>query len=350
MSVSGAKSRLLLGLFDPTGAWTIPDAEVERLGREFPAVRVERARSKEELKAAIPEAEILFSWAPGEEIAALGRRLRWIHSPAAGVGAYLTPSVRGRGIALTNSRGVHAIPIAEHTMGMLVALARRLRAAIVEQTTTGMSRDAWYTRPTVPQELFGKTLGVFGYGAIGREVARRALAFGMRVVALKRRPEQAPFADSAALAALGLPVEEPRLDRILAPDDFDRLLGESDAIVVTAPLTEETEGIFDARAFARMRRGAWFVNVSRGKIVRERDLAAALSGGALGGAALDVFETEPLPPESELYTLENVILTPHVSGFSTGFWPRAMALFRENLRRDGAGLPLLNRVDVNRGY
>jgi phosphoglycerate dehydrogenase-like enzyme len=121
-------------------------------------------------------------------------------------------------------------------------------------------------------------------------------------------------------------------------------------VVVAAALTPETQGVFDAAAFGSMKRGAWFVNVARGKIVRERDLAEALRTGTIGAAALDVFESEPLPRESELYTLNNVILTPHISGNSTGFWPRAMALFRENLRRDAAGLPLLNRVDLARGY
>jgi phosphoglycerate dehydrogenase-like enzyme len=128
------------------------------------------------------------------------------------------------------------------------------------------------------------------------------------------------------------------------------MLPEADAVVVAAALTPETEGAFDAAAFRSMKPGAWFVNVARGKIVREKALVEALREGRVGAAALDVFETEPLPRESELYSLENVILTPHVSGNSTHFWPRAMALFRENLRRDAAGLPLLNRVDLTRGY
>ncbi|HMI30954.1 MAG TPA: hypothetical protein VK527_04380, partial [Candidatus Limnocylindrales bacterium] len=127
--------RLLLGLSDGTEAWTIPEPEVDRLRREFPDLEITRADSKEELKTAIPNAEIVFSWAPGEEIVSRAKRLRWLHAPAAGVGSFITPTVVERGILLTNSRGVHAIPIAEHTLGMLVAMARLLRAAVADQIT-----------------------------------------------------------------------------------------------------------------------------------------------------------------------------------------------------------------------
>ena len=254
------------------------------------------------------------------------------------------------GIPLTNSRGAHAVPISEHVMGMLVAMARRFRSAIVEQTTTGMKRERWWVGNEIPDELHGKTLGLFGYGAIGREVARRAAGFGMRVIALRRKASRPEPWDPELLSALALPAEEPRVDLVLGPEDLSRLLGESDVVVICAALTPETTGLFDAQVLARMKRGAWLVNVARGKIVREAALVAALETGRLGGAALDVFETEPLPRESPLYRLDRVILTPHVSGLSRGFWPRAMALFRANLRRFQGGLPLLNRVDPERGY
>ena len=349
--MSGApKRRLVLGLTSPAPAWTIPDADVEALRRDFPDVTIENARTPEAIEAAIPDAEILFSWAVGEPVMARAERLRWLHAPSAGVGAFLTPSFLRRGAALTNSRGAHAVPIAEHVLGMLTALARGLRTAIVEQTTTGMRRERWWTGDEVPEELAGKTLGLFGYGAIGREVARRAAAFGMRVLAMKRDPSHVGTWDPELLEALRLPAEEPRLDSVWGPDRFDQLLAESDVVVVSAALTPETQGIFHARALARMKRGAWLVNIARGKILVEEALVEALRSGHLGAAALDVFETEPLPRESPLYTLDRVILTPHVSGLSRGFWPRAMALFRANLARDAAGRPLLNRVDVERGY
>lgn len=342
--------RLLLGLYHTSEAWTIPDAEVARLRAEFPDVEVTRATSKEELSAGMPGAEILFSWAPGEELARTATRLRWIHAPAAGVGAYLTPSVLERGAVVTNSRGCHAVPIAEHVLGMLIVLARRLRPAIEEQTTTGLRRESWWVGGSTPVELYGRTLGLYGYGLIGREIARRATAFGMRVLAVRRDPSREDDRDPALLSALALPAREPAVDAVLGPDGFDRLLEESDAIVICSALTKETEGRFDAATLARMRPGSWLVNIARGKIVRERDLVEALRAGRPAGAALDVYEAEPLPRESPLYGLPNVLLTPHVSGLSTGFWPRAMALFRENLRRDADGRPLLNLVPPERGY
>jgi phosphoglycerate dehydrogenase-like enzyme len=323
---------------------------VEALRRSFPDVEITRATSREDFEAVIAGAEIIFSWAPGEAAMAKASQLRWLHAPAAGVGAYLTPSFRKSGAIITNSRGAHAIPISEHVLGMLIALTRRLRAAIVEQTTTRMRRENWWVGSHVPDELHGKTLGLFGYGAIGREVARRAQGFGMKIVALRRNPKAVPDWDPELLRALGLPMEEPRLDDVMGSDEFPRFLGQSDAVVVCAALTPETQGAFHAKAFARMKHGALFLNVGRGKIVREEDLVEAVRSGHLGGAALDVFESEPLPEASPLYTLENVILTPHVSGLSHGFWPRAMALFRANLVRYAGGLPLLNRVDPERGY
>jgi phosphoglycerate dehydrogenase-like enzyme len=323
---------------------------MEALRRGFPDVEIEKADSSDEIERRVGEAEILFSWAPADSVTARAERLRWIHSPAAGIGSYLTPSFLARRIPLTNSRGVHAIPIAEHVMGFLCGLARGLRPAVVEQTTTGMVRESWWDPDRVPEELFGKTLGLYGYGAIGREVARRAGAFGMRVVALRRRAERPPEWDPALLEAIGLPREEPRVDAVVGPGELDRMLAEVDALVVTAALTSETEGVLDARALARMKRGAWLVNVARGKILREADLVEALRSGHLGGAALDVFESEPLPRASPLYTLDHVLLTPHVSGLSRGFWPREMRLFRANLARFREGRPLLNLVDPSRGY
>lgn len=341
---------LLLGLFHETEAWRIPDEEVERLHAEFPDLVIARAASKADLVARAPEAEILFSWAPGDDLVRAAPALRWIHAPAAGVGAFLTPSVLQRGLRLTNSRGVHAIPIAEHTMGMLVALARDFRRAIEDQNAGKLDRARWWDGAGRPVDLRGRTLGLFGYGAIGREIARRAQAFGMRVIAVRRHPEAASRWDPALLTALDLPAEEPVLDRVFPPGELPTMLGQADAVVVAAALTPETEGVFDAGAFRAMKPGAWFLNIARGKIVRERDLIQALRARQVGAAALDVFETEPLSPESELYTLENVILTPHVSGNSNHFWDRAMALFRENLRRDLARAPLLNQVDLTRGY
>lgn len=342
--------RLLIGLFTEAYAWRIPEAAVAGLRARFPDVEVTNATAREEFDRALPGAEILFAWRHGADMLDRAERLRWFHAPSAGVAAFLTPGVLARRLVVTNARGVHATPMAEHVLGFLIMLARGFRPAIEEQAAGAMRDERWESEGGVPRELDGLTLGLFGYGAIGREIARRAASFGMRTIALKRHPERAETWDPEYLRVVGLPAEEPRLEDVLGPGDLDRFLAESDAIVVAAPLTPETTGVFDARAFARMKRGAWFVNVGRGRIHREDDLVAALRTRHLGGAALDVFEREPLPPESELYRLDNVILTPHVSGVATGYWGRAMGLFEANLARDGAGRPLLNRVDLERGY
>jgi len=341
---------LLLALQSTSAAWTIPDAAVQALSRDFPAVRVIDARDPARVKEAVLDAEIVFSWSLGEEVFSRARNLRWLHAPAAGVGSFLTPSVLGRRPLVTNSRGVHAVPIAEHVMGMLIDLARGFSRAAREQAAGAMMRERWWEEEHVPRELFGRTLGLYGYGLIARETARRAAAFGMRVIALKRDPGRPASWEPGLLETIGLPAEEPALAALHGPGDFDRFLDESDAVAITAALTPETEGKFDARAFARMRPGSWLVNIARGKIVREDELIEALRRGRPAAAALDVFQREPLPPESGLYRLDNVILTPHVSGLSTGFWPRAMSLFRANLSRYLEGQPLWNRVDLERGY
>ncbi len=343
--------RVLLGLENDNEAWRLPEDVAGALERDFPGLSVERARGDEDLAGRIAEADIFFGWPPGDAVIARGKRLRWIQAPSAGVLPYLTPAFRAAGAVLVNCRGVHAIPISEHVTGVLIALARGLRESLEEQRSEGgMVRTRYWNGAGIPNELHGRTLGVYGYGLIGREVARRAAALGMRITALKRRPETPRRWDDALLDTIGLPREEPPVARVYGPDDFDQFLGECDAVVVAAAQTAETEGKFDARAFARMKPGAWFLNIARGKLVDEAALAGAVRSGRLGGAGLDVFAGGSLPRESELYTLDRVILTPHISGVSRGFWPRALALFRENLRRDASGEPLLNRVDPALGY
>ena len=343
--------RLLLWLEDEAPAWRIPDDEVEALRRDFPDLTVDHARTDDDLAAGIEEAEIAFAWRPTDDVWARAKRLRWLHVPAAGAGAYLTPGFRATGASLTSSRGAHAIQIAEHSIGAMLAMTRDFARALADQKSErGMVRPAWWTETGMPHDLHGKTLGIFGYGLIGREVARRAAAFGMRVLALKRRPDTPRTWDDPLLRALRLPLDEPPVDAFLGADEFGRLLAESDVFLLSAALTPETEGRFDAAAFAAMRPGAYLVNIARGKLIDESALAAAIRSGRLAGAALDVSAVEPLPRDSELYTLERVLLTPHISGVSRAFWPRALSLFRENLRRDARGDVLLNVVDAARGY
>ncbi len=219
-------------------------------------------------------------------------------------------------------------------MACLLALARRL-----PQTLRDQQERMW--RPNVlvgeasPWLLAGRTMGIVGVGTLGEAIAVRAKAFDMRVIGLRRNP------------ARGLPKG---FDDVVGPDDRERLLAESDVIVIAAPLTPETDRLIDAAAIATMKPGAIVINVARGQLIDEAALADALEAGRLGGAVLDVFPTEPLPSHSPLWALPNVIVTPHNSGFRTGHFDAVIDLFAENLKRFERGVELLNVVDLERGY
>jgi phosphoglycerate dehydrogenase-like enzyme len=260
-------------------------------------------------------------------------RLRWVHTGAAGVASLLHPELVEGDVVLTNSAGVHAEPMAETVLAMILHFARGLDRAVRAQSRAEWDTAVFEARDSGVREIGGATVGIIGYGGIGRAVARRARALDMRVLAVRRSPE--PDAHAEVLAG---------------PDALDMLLDSSDFVVLCVPSTPQTRGLIGARELARMRRQAVLVNVARGDVVDESALAAALAAGALRGAALDVFATEPLPPDSPLWKLPNVLITPHVSATTPRFWEREAALMLENLHRYLAGEPLLNRVDAAAGY
>jgi phosphoglycerate dehydrogenase-like enzyme len=260
-------------------------------------------------------------------------RLRWIQSPAAGLGMLLSDRLRSSDILLTNSRGINAQPVAEQALALSLALARRLHTAITRQASSTWAQNE-LTEPA-PRVLRGLTLGVVGLGAIGTEVARLAGALGMRVIAMRRRVD--------------LPAPA-WVDEVVAPHALRRLLGESDVVVLAAPETHETARLIGAPELESMKPGALLVNVGRGALVDEAALVDALRSGRIGGAGLDVFDEEPLPAASPLWSLPNVIVTPHVAGIRGDYWTVAVDMFVENLRRFEAGEPLLNLVDKEAGY
>lgn len=241
--------------------------------------------------------------------------LTWLHTMSAGTDHPVFSTLRNRGVTVTNSAGAAAPSIAQTVILYLLALSRHLPDSLRDQT-----ERRWERRTS--RDLHGMRLGIVGLGSIGAETARLAAAFGMEVIGLRRSPR----GDE--------PCETWPTDRL------DDLLGWAEAVAVTAPLTDDTRGMFDADAFAAMRPGAWFVNVGRGEIADETALVAALERGDLGGAGLDVFATEPLPDDHPLWTAPNVIITPHSSGETDRTDRRAVEMFVDNFRRHAAGEPL----------
>ena len=278
-----------------------------------------------------------------DRILARAPELRWVHSATAGVERVLTPASRARGLVITNARGVFSRPIAEYVMMMILAVSRRLPQLLELQ-----AERTW--QPLEARELRDVTVGIVGLGSMGRAVGALATAFGCRVMATRRRPEAGAEAHETEGASDEPYLGSVMLDRVLPPERLPELLGESDFIVLAAPLTADTHGLIDAAAIAHLKPGAWLINVARGELIEERALARALREGRLGGAVLDTFVEEPLPPSSALYDLPNVILTPHTSWSSTRVLDRSVGLFADNLRRFAGGNPLINVVDPSAGY
>ena len=257
--------------------------------------------------------------------------LRWIQTSSAGVDGICTPALRARPeIALTAARGIHGDQMAEHTLALLLALTRSLPTFLRQQ-----ARREW-KRHTLP-EMRGKRLVVVGYGTIGKSIARLALAVGLAVTGVRRRGDSGGPSDVEGV-------------HVVPGDALDEAIAGADYVVVTLPLTEDTRGMFDAVRFARMKPGAFFVNVGRGPVVDEPALVRAVTEGPLGGAALDVFAEEPLPAASPLWELPNVIVTPHVAAASPRYFEQVMHVFADNLERFLAGEPLRHAVDASLGY
>ncbi len=322
---------VLVAIYSEAQSFTMPASHVDTLRRMFPDVLFSYVDSEPAMTAAIADCEVAFTSRLTAGAFAEARALRWVHSPAAGVGAMLFPEMRASDVLVSNSRGMNARAVAEHALALLFALARRLPDAIGAQRRGQWIQDDLSGLPT----LQGRTMGIVGLGAIGARLAHMAAGLGMRVIATRRDVKAE---------------RDPHVADVMAPQDLPRLLAEADVVVLAAPLTEDTRELIGAAELARMKPTAWLINVARGKLVRESDLAAALEAGALAGAGLDVFAHEPLAASSPLWGLPNVIITPHVAGFREDYWEAAIELFGENLRRYRAGWPLLNLVDKAAGY
>jgi phosphoglycerate dehydrogenase-like enzyme len=311
-----------------------PPAAAQQLQVEFPTTKVVLTRTPQQRREELADADVLFAVRFSPEDFKAAKRLRWLHLSSAGATHVLFPEMIESDVIVTNSRGLYGIPIAEHVLGMMIMLARKLHEAYRFQLEGKWPRKEMFDRYPSFSELYEQTVGVIGLGDIGLAVAERAKALGMRVVATKRHVGTVP----------------PCVDELLGPEGLPRLLAAADFVVIAAPLTPETKGLIGERELRLMKPTAYIFNVGRGAILQEAVLIRALREGWIAGAGLDVTEVEPLPLESELLRLPNVLLTPHYSGLRSNYWEHAVALFKPNLAKFLRGEPLDKVVDKRSGY
>ena len=290
----------------------------------------------DEVMKAVAEAEVYLGFGIPVALFKAARRLKWVHSAAAGVGSALYPEMVASPVLLTNSAGVHAVPIAEYVVAGVLHLLRGLDIAIAQQRDAEWNKLPFVNDASPLREVADCRVLVVGAGGLGSETAKRLTALGARCVGIRRRPE------------MGVP---PGFERAVGLDALDAELPECNVLVITAPLTETTKGLLTSERLDRLPSDAIVVNVARGALIDEKALIQRLRERRIRGAVLDVFENEPLAPDSPLWTFRSVVVTPHVSPVSPGrFWPRQLDLFVENWRRYIKGEPLRNLVDKHAGY
>jgi phosphoglycerate dehydrogenase-like enzyme len=326
--------QIVVGIVSPNAAWVLPRAFVDELRRDFPQHTFLDVWDRDGLREALPQGDAAFAAFVDRDIVHSLTRLKWVQAPAVGVGHLLSEELIASPIVLTSARGVRARAIAEHVMGMAIALARQLPWVMAKQRAHEWALDEIEASGSI-RTLYNRRIGIIGLGSIGLEVARAASAFGMRVVAIRKRIDEA---------------RPPFVDEVLPPERLTELLAASDVLVLSAPLTPQTRQLINRERLAVTKPGAFLINVGRGKLIDDEAVAEAVRSGQLGGAALDVFTREPLDPASPLWDLPNVIVTPHMSGAMEDYWTPLVALFAENLRRFERGEPLLNVVDKKAGY
>ena len=331
---SPGETKLLICVRHAFALWNPPPEMPARIRARWPEMRVVHLPHYDHLLDEVPDMDIFVGFSLRPEQFLLARKLKWLHSTAAGVGQLMYPELRKSGIEVTNASGVHRIPMAEHILGILIALARRFPDCFRYQQQSLWAQQKLWNAPIRPRELRGQILLFIGFGAIGREVAKIIRPLGTRVWAVTRSGR----------------AEEGLAEQVFPAFKLDEVLPQADFVVLAAPETPETRKMIGPREFGLMKPSAYFMNVSRGALVDESALISALEQRKIAGAALDVASQEPLPPENPLWKLDNAFITPHMSAVSEHLWERQTDLLMENLERWFAGDELLNRVDLNRGY
>ena len=314
--------------------WALSDDERARLEQRFPSVHIISIEEPSELRAALADAEVFAGFHFPREHFTAAPRLRWMHSASAGVEANLFPELVASPVVLTNSTGLHAVSIPEHVLGQMLVLARNFHEALRLQQRAEWNRFGVIGYSGGVRELHGSNLAILGAGAIGRSLAQLAAALGMHVRVMRRDATR--------------PV--PGAEAVVAPTALPELLAWAGWVVCALPMTAETRGLIDAAALRSMRSSAYVINVGRGESVDEAALLQALRSGAIAGAALDVFDEEPLPSVHPFWALPNLVLTPHISGYTPDYFRKMLAIFEDNLERFLNGRPLRNVVDKQLGY
>lgn len=329
-----AETKLLICIWHRFTLWRAPADMAAHVRRRYPEMKVVHVPTFEGMDAELPDTNILVGWSLKPEQFRAARKLQWIHATAAGVNQLMYPELRSSNVVLTNARGVHAVPMAEHVVGMLIALARRFPSAFRHQVKSHWAQQEIWDEPLRPRELMGQVLLMVGFGAIGREVSQRLRPFGVRIWAVTRSGK----------------ANSELVERALPASRLNEVLHEADFVILAAPDTPETRHMIAAPQLAQMKPTAFLINVARGELVDEAALAEALQRRTIAGAALDVAQQEPLPPSSPLWSLDNVFITPHISAVSEFLWDRQTELLLDNLDRWFSDRELLNRVDLQRGY
>jgi phosphoglycerate dehydrogenase-like enzyme len=314
--------------------WNAKPVMAETVRQRWPQMNVVHATDVERLPAELADADIFVGSVLRPAQFAAAKKLKWVHSTSAGVGQLMYPALRNSGVVITNASGIFSVPMAEHTIGLILALARNFPDTLRQQERAIWSQQNLWDKPQHLAEVNGTLLLIVGYGSIGREVAKRAQALGMHVWGVTRSGKgDATYAE-----------------KIVASTQLHTVLPHADYVLLCAPETAETNSLIGAEQLAQMKRSARLINVGRGSLVDESALISALETGALAGAALDVAQTEPLPATSPLWHAPNLFITPHTSALSDRLWPRETAMLVDLLERWFDGRELFNRVDFARGY
>jgi phosphoglycerate dehydrogenase-like enzyme len=327
--------KLLIVLHHRFDLWNAPLWFVERLVRDFPGLEITHLSNYEHIEDEIRDAEIVIAWSIRPEQFKSAKKLRWVHSPAAAVHQLMFPELIDSDVILTNAREVHGPVVAEHTIALIFALAKKIPAAVRLQLRRLWGQEQMWNRLPRPREVAGAILGLVGIGSIGREVAKRASALGMRVIAVRDNPSKEKLED---------------VEQVYGQGDLEVLLRQADYVVLALPITGSTQKLMNGERLSQMKTDACLINVGRGPLIDEAALIEALRNHRIGGAALDVFEHEPLPADSLLWDLENLLITPHTAGLTEKLWERHYQLFSGNLHRYLTQRPLLAVVDKQKGY